>query len=95
MVYEGAGVARLNTAGDGTVNPPFGLFGGKPGLPHIYSLRLNGKERVLLSKETGLLVQPGDQIITLSAGGGGYGDPADRPQERREWDIKNGYCGGV
>ena len=30
IVYEGADEARLNTAGDGTVNPPYGLFGGEP-----------------------------------------------------------------
>jgi N-methylhydantoinase B len=30
MLYEGDKPARLNTAGDGTVNPPFGLFGAWP-----------------------------------------------------------------
>ena len=91
MVYEGAGEASLNTAGDGTVNPPFGLFGGKPGKPHIYSIVSDGKERVLGSKEVGVIVKPGDVIVCLSAGGGGYGNPEERDQAEREWDIKNGY----
>ncbi|GIX47361.1 MAG: N-methylhydantoinase A [Candidatus Tectimicrobiota bacterium] len=92
MVYEGAGPARLNTAGDGTVTPPYGLFGGQPGKPHLYKLVSGGVERVLRSKETGVIVQPGDRIVCLSAGGGGYGDPAQRAPEKRAWDRKNGYC---
>jgi N-methylhydantoinase A/oxoprolinase/acetone carboxylase beta subunit/N-methylhydantoinase B/oxoprolinase/acetone carboxylase alpha subunit len=92
LVFEGTETARLNTAGDGTVNPPFGLFGGHPGQPHIYSLVSHGNERVLHSKETGVLVHPGDRIVCLSAGGGGYGDPAQRPAAKRQWDRKNGYC---
>ena len=92
MLYEGDTPARLNTAGDGTVNPPFGLFGGQPGQPHIYRLLSNGQERVLGSKETGVVVQPQDRIFCLSAGGGGFGDPAQRAAEKRQWDVKNGYC---
>ena len=92
MVYEGTEPARLNTAGDGVVNPPFGLFGGQSGQPHIYVLASNGTERVLGSKESGVLVKPGDRIVCLSAGGGGYGDPQARPHSQREWDLKNGYC---
>ena len=91
LVYEGTGNARMNTAGDGTVNPPFGLFGGKPGKPHIYSLVSDGKERVLGSKEAGIIVKPGDVIVCLSSGGGGFGDPKERDHAQREWDIKNGY----
>ncbi len=92
LVYEGEGTARLNTAGDGVVVPPFGLFGGEPGEPHRYSLISDGVERVLGSKETEVLVRPGDVVFVLSAGGGAYGDPADRDPTARAWDLKNGYC---
>ena len=71
MIYEGLDAARLNTAGDGVVVPPFGLFGGGPGLPHTYSLVSGGVERILRSKETGVIVKPGDLIVCLSSGGGG------------------------
>ena len=47
LVYEGEGPARLNTAGDGVVVPPFGLFGADDGLPHHYTIMSNGTERVL------------------------------------------------
>ncbi len=92
LIYEGQGEARLNTAGDGVINPPPGMLGGRPGLPHIYSIVSNGTERLLRSKEAGVTVKPGDVIRVLSAGGGGFGDPAARSQAARDWDIKNGYC---
>jgi len=92
IIYEGEGEASMNTAGDGVKVPPFGLFGGSPGLPHRYSLVSNGTERVLRTKETGVPVFPGDSIIALSSGGGGYGDPQDRDEESQAWDEKNGYA---
>ena len=91
IIYEGEGEAKMNTAGDGVIVPPFGLFGGSPGLPHRYSLVSNGTERPLRSKETGVSVFPGDRIIALSSGGGGYGDPQLRDEKSRAWDEKNGY----
>lgn len=94
MLYEGDEMALLNTAGDGVVNPPFGLCGGQPGLPHIYRLFSAGQERLLRSKEVSVRVQPGDRIFCLSAGGGGFGDPQARSAAQRAWDIKNGYCRG-
>ena len=91
IVYRGTEDAVLNTAGDGIHNPPYGLLGGKPGLPHRYSIISSSGERVLKSKETGIAVRPGDRIICLSSGGGGFGDPAERPKPSRDWDEKNGY----
>ena len=91
IIYEGEGEAKMNTAGDGVIVPPFGLFGGSSGLPHRYSLVSNGTERPLRSKETGVSVFPGDRIIARSSGGGGYGDPQNRDEKSRAWDEKNGY----
>ena len=90
MIYEGNEPAKLNTAGDGAVNAPFGLFGGSDGLPHRYSIISDGEERVLRTKETEVTVLPGDLIRCLSSGGGGYGDPIRRSAVQRDYDIKNG-----
>ena len=92
MIYEGDQVALLNTAGDGVVNPPYGLCGGQPGQPHIYRLLSEGQERVLRSKEVSVRVKPGDRIFGLSAGGSGFGAPQGRPPAQRACDVKNGYC---
>ena len=94
LVYEGEGPALLNTAGDGVVVPPFGLFGADDGLPHHYKIVSNGTERVLGSKEVGVVVNPGDHIICFSSGGGGYGQSEDRDQASVDWDLKNGYVTG-
>ena len=91
LVYEGEGPALLNTAGDGIVVPPFGLFGADDGLPHHYKIVTNGSERVLGSKEVGVVVNPGDHIVCLSSGGGGFGQPEDRDRDAATWDLKNGY----
>ena len=91
LVYEGEGPALLNTAGDGIIVPPFGLFGADDGLPHHYKIVNNGTERVLGSKEVGVVVNPGDHIICLSSGGGGYGSAEERDGEAAAWDLKNGY----
>ena len=91
LVYEGEGPALLNTAGDGIVVPPFGLFGADDGLPHHYKIVSNGSERVLGSKEVGVVVNPGDHIVCLSSGGGGYGQPEQRDRDAAAWDLKNGY----
>ncbi|MYA16498.1 MAG: hypothetical protein F4Z28_06855 [Gammaproteobacteria bacterium] len=93
IIYEGEGEASLNTAGDGAIVPPFGVLGGEPGLPHRYSIVSvsNGAETVLPTKQTGVVVKPGDRIVALSSGGGGYGDPSLRSRESSERDRKNGY----
>ena len=91
LIYEGEGPALLNTAGDGIVVPPFGLFGGDDGLPHHYKIVSGGADRVLGSKEVGVVVNPGDHIFCLSSGGGGYGSPGERDKGAVTWDLKNGY----
>ena len=91
IIYEGEGEALLNTAGDGAIVPPFGVLGGEPGLPHRYSIVSNGVETVLRTKQTGVVVKPGDRIVALSSGGGGYGDPAHRSVNEDAWDRRNGY----
>ena len=94
LIYEGDGPALLNTAGDGIVVPPFGLFGATDGLPHHYKITSNGTDRVLGSKEVGVVVNPGDHVICLSSGGGGYGAQQERDKGARTWDLKNGYVTG-
>ena len=91
LVYEGEGQALLNTAGDGIVVPPFGLFDGENGLPHDYRIISNSSDRILGSKETEVEVNPGDHIYCLSSGGGGYGNPSERDQASDAWDRRNGY----
>ncbi len=91
IVYEGSDIALLNTAGDGIINPPPGILGGEPGLPHRYTIVSGGRETELRSKQTGVQVHPGDVIKVLSAGGGGAGDASTREPHRIHRDRLNGY----
>jgi N-methylhydantoinase B len=85
--------AVANTAGDGVRHAPYGLLGGKDGLPHRYRLRSRGgRTRVLKTKEVGVPVRPGDVFLVESSGGGGYGPPARRAREARQRDRASGLA---
>ena len=68
--------------------PPFGLFGATDGLTHHYEIVNNETERVLGSKEVGVVVNPGDHIIYRS-GGGGYGLAEERDSKAAAWELNN------
>ena len=69
--------------------PPEGLFGGAKGaLAETYVLR-DGKKIQLASKQS-FMLKRGDRLVTLTGGGGGYGDPAERPQALLQSDLAQG-----
>ncbi len=35
-------------------------------------------------------IKPGERVTNMNPGGGGYGDPYQRPVEKVVWDVKNG-----
>jgi len=37
------------------------------------------------------VLKPGDEIRVIAAGGGGNGDPSERPAEKVLEDVKNGF----
>jgi len=91
MRAEVASPATANTAGDGVRHAPYGIFGGRDGLPHRYRLISRGHARALRTKEVGIVVRPGDVFWIESSGGGGYGDPALRAPAARAADLANGF----
>lgn len=92
LAVEVATPAVANTAGDGVRYGACGLAGGRDGKPHVYVLRSPNKaDRVLKTKETGIVIQPGDIIVAHSGGGGGWGDPAHRSAEERARDRALGF----
>ena len=68
---------------------PHGLDGGMPGMKASYVLNPDG-ENVELSSKTTVQLQPGDVISYRTAGGGGFGDPAERPPEHVLKDVRDG-----
>ena len=71
--------------------PPWGLAGGGEGAVNETRIRRHGKEETLPGKFSHLLVQPGETITFLTAGGGGYGEPAERAAEAVKRDLDLGY----
>ena len=69
---------------------PWPLLGGRPGRTTRIELERNGNVTQLPSKNR-LDLQKGDILTIYTAGGGGYGPPADREGERIAGDIRNGY----
>ena len=65
---------RANTAGDGTAHGARGVLGGADGVPHRYTLEVEGAApRVLRTKEVGIVMPPGSRLHVRSGGGGGWG----------------------
>ncbi len=91
---ETAKPAVVNTAGDGARHGACGMNGGEDGRPHDYAIRSPGKRRRrLLTKEEGVVVEPGVVFEIHSGGGGGWGPAPQRDagldaRDRREGLIR-------
>jgi N-methylhydantoinase B len=92
MVVETAEPAVANTAGDGVVYGACGILGGEDGAPHRYILYSgNAEPRPIRTKETGLVIRPGDRLVLESGGGGGWGDPPKRYAAAQACDTLSGF----
>ena len=92
MKIETEQPAVANTAGDGIKYGACGLLGGHDGMPHNYWLQSQGRaDRPLKTKETGVVLRPGDVLHAYSGGGGGWGSPAERTADERARDAELGF----
>ena len=92
LVLETREPALANTAGDGIKYGACGLAGGEDGRPHRYWLQSAGRpDRVLKTKETGIVLRPGDVLNAHSGGGGGWGDGKLRSPGERQRDKCQGF----
>jgi N-methylhydantoinase B len=82
--------ARLTTMIERCKVPPWGLFGGSPGALSRVTLLRGGQPRPVGGKET-LELARDDVVLMETAGGGGYGDPAERDPALVEQDRREGY----
>lgn len=83
-----AGEAHLAIRSDRRENPPYGLYGGKPGRSSSNILRGEDGEKVLPTMISTRL-KAGERIYHRQAGGGGWGDPLLRPPSAVAGDVKN------
>jgi N-methylhydantoinase B len=67
---------------------PYGVDGGKPGMPSAKTLiRKSGEEIELPSKVRDVPVGEGDRLVFETAGAGGLGDPLSRDPEKVAKDV--------
>jgi len=77
--------------GDGTVYPALGARGGLPGAPERQYKR--DREGVLheLASFGDVMLLPGESIVSICCGGGGYGSPLDREARQVAHDVDEGW----
>ena len=71
--------------------PPWGLLGGAQGMVNESRIVRSGGEEILPGKFSQLPVQPGESLTFLTAGGGGYGQAAERDLASVKRDVELGY----
>ena len=82
---------EVGFACDGVINPAQGVRGGGPGALAVAYLRRGSGSREVLPGSSHLVVAQGESLISLTAGGGGYGLPSKRAPERVAKDVKEGW----
>jgi N-methylhydantoinase B len=87
------GTASYSLLSDGAVVPPFGVLGGMAAAPVDSFIVRDGREMHFATpgKVGGFAMRAGDIVVLQSAGGGGYGDPLERPAQEVAEDICEGY----
>ena len=89
-VYLALAPCRLSVGFDRVKCPPWGLHGGKNGVPGRVTIeRVNGATESILKGE--VVLQTGDRVRLESGGGGGFGLTSNRPREDVLQDIQLGY----
>lgn len=76
---------------DGTETPPLGVRGGHSGARARQRKRLASGELVDLEAHGRVVVRPGETIVSMSTGGGGYGPPGERDPELVRKDVTEGW----
>lgn len=72
--------------------PPYGLFGGKPGLPGLITIYPDTDDaRTVDSKKSGNLLKANGVLRCQMPGAGGYGNPLERSRELLIKDLEEGY----
>ncbi|GAC1548868.1 MAG: hydantoinase B/oxoprolinase family protein [Vulcanimicrobiaceae bacterium] len=101
----GTGLRRTFVLRDGTATAsllaerhavaPAGSNGGESAACGTHTLVRASGERRTLGAKCSVILHAGDAIEIATAGGGGYGDPAERARDARQNDFRNGLAARV
>jgi N-methylhydantoinase B len=76
---------------DGSVNPAAGAHGGGPGATARQFKREHSGELTELEPWGRIALEPGETVVSISSGGGGFGPPHERDVERVRHDVAEGW----
>ena len=77
-----------------SIERPWSMEGGDDGSCNLFDLHL-GKDVKRAARAPTTFMQSGDRIRMVTGGGGGYGDPLDRPADEVEEEVRAGYITAV
>jgi N-methylhydantoinase B len=89
--YRILGPCSLQALFDRNKFPPWGVQGGKEAKSGQITVVKKSGAQEIIHKTKGYPLEPGDEIIVETGGGGGYGLPSERPRELIERDVLRGY----
>lgn len=78
-------------ASDGTVNAPLGIRGGGDGGRSAQFKRDRDGALTAVPPCGGVILEPGETLLAICCGGGGYGDPLHRPAASVAEDVAEGW----
>jgi len=81
---------EVGGANDRAEIPPFGLFGGMPGLHGENKIIHADGSETDISRAGGETCRDGEILYWRAPGGGGYGNPLDRDLDHLQRDVENG-----
>ena len=82
---------QLVLTGERAKTQPFGVAGGQPGASAKHVHVAPDGEEITLKSKTNKTLEGGSRFIFHGAGGGGFGDPTNRPRDDVLEDVINGY----
>jgi N-methylhydantoinase B len=83
---------KLTLHFDRVKTPSWGLFGGHDGaVPNVKVRDIESGEETKLLKIEQFAVKKGSRVVTVTGGGGGYGDPLERDPEMVRADVMDGF----
>ena len=82
---------ELGGCNDRAQIPPYGIFGGMPGLHGENKIIHKDGSVTEIDRAGGEKAQSGETVFFRAPGGGGYGDPLDRKIDHLQHDVMNEY----
>jgi N-methylhydantoinase B len=91
LTYRCLQKCKANINLERLTDPPWGLHGGGNGAINLAIITRKNGDKTNVYKETEIELQAGDSVTFLTAGGGGFGDPAERRRDDIERDMAEGF----